>query len=93
MLSSCDIEAREGRLLAVGGVDTKVYVLGINPEIKKREKINHLSNICELTAHSGLISSVKFLNSSFLVSGSDDSSLLLWDLNKPDQYLVKYNDH
>jgi WD40 repeat protein len=33
------------------------------------------------------------LNNNYLISGSDDSDVLLWDLEKPGRYLVKYSDH
>ena len=28
-----------------------------------------------------------------MISGSDDSTLLLWDFEKPARYLVKYSEH
>ena len=33
-----------------------------------------------------------FLSSNYLITGSDDSTLLLWDFEK-NRYLVKYSDH
>lgn len=40
MLSSVDIEPKEGKMVAAGGVDTKLYILGINPDTKKKEKVD-----------------------------------------------------
>ena len=37
--------------MIVGGVDSKIYLLGINPESKKKEKINPINEICEFTSH------------------------------------------
>ena len=34
-----------------------------------------------------------FLSKNHVVSGSDDSVILLWDFEKPGRYLVKYPDH
>ena len=37
-LQAIHIEQREGKMVTTGGVDTVIYVLGINPDTKKREK-------------------------------------------------------
>ena len=39
-IRACDIDEREGKLMAVGGVDSKIYLLGINPDAKRKEKTN-----------------------------------------------------
>ena len=39
--------------MAVGGVDSKIYLLGINPEAKRKEKTSQIKDICELTSHQG----------------------------------------
>lgn len=38
ILECWTIEPREGKLLAVGGVDTKIYLQRINPDVKRGEK-------------------------------------------------------
>lgn len=79
--------------MAVGGVDTKIHILGINPDSKKGEKVSFLKKQVELTGHSGGITGVCFLDPQYVASSSDDSTILLWDLERPDRYVVKYNDH
>jgi len=49
--------------------------------------------LLELAGHSGTITTCKFLNHNYVVSGSEDSNIILWDLNNPDRFLVKYNEH
>lgn len=93
ILNWCTIEPREGRLLAAGGVDTKVYVLSINPEVKRGEKGIPMKDKVDLNGHSGGITGICFLDPQYLVSSSDDSAIMLWDLERPDRYVVKYNDH
>ena len=39
-LEACHIEPKEGKLIAVGGLDTDVYVYAINPDTKKKEEVN-----------------------------------------------------
>lgn len=88
-----NIEPREGKIWAVGGIDTKIHVLGINTEGKKGEKFSFMEKKVELTGHSGAVSGIWFLDPQFIVSSSDDSSILLWDLERPDRHIVKYTDH
>ena len=47
----------------------------------------------ELSGHGTLVTCCQYLNNNYLISGSDDSDILLWDLEKPARYLVKYSDH
>lgn len=58
ILECCTIEPREGRLCALGGVDTKIYVYRINSEGKKGEKVNYMSKLVEMSGHSGGVSGV-----------------------------------
>ena len=93
ILAWWNIEAREGKLLAAGGVDTRVYVMNINPDVKKGEKVKLMKSHVEMTGHAGAVTGLCFLDPQFVVSSSDDSTILLWDLERPDRYIVKYNDH
>ena len=87
------IEPRKGKLLAAGGVDTKIYVQSINPEVKRGEKSIFMKDKVDLAGHSGGISGICFLDTQYIVSSSDDSAIMLWDLERPDRYIVKYNNH
>jgi len=40
-----------------------------------------------------LITCCSFLSTEFMITGSDDSTLLLWDLEQTGRNLVKYSDH
>ena len=93
ILAWCNFEPREGKLIAVGGVDTRVYIMSINPEVKKGEKVKLMKSYVEMTGHAGAVTGLCFLDPQFVVSSSDDSTILLWDLERPDRYIVKYNDH
>lgn len=93
ILSCCDIEPRDGKFIASGGVDTKISVLEINPNAIRGEKVSFMKKHVELSGHGGAITSLRFLDSQFLVSASDDSKIMLWDLERPERYLVKYDDH
>ena len=48
-----------------------------------------MGKLCELAGHQGPVNSLGFLNGQYLVSGSNDASMILWDLQKPDLPLVK----
>ena len=90
---TCSIEGKEGKLIACGGIDTKVQIFSINPSGKKKEKLTLIEKVKELTGHDGLITCCGFMSNQYLVCGSNDSSLMLWDLEKPGRFLVKYGDH
>lgn len=62
-------------------------------ERKEKEKLTLIEKVKELTGHDGLITCCGFMSNQYLVSGSNDSSLMLWDLEKPGRFLVKYGDH
>lgn len=90
---TCAIESREGKLVVCGGIDTKLHIFSINPSGKKKEKLNLMEKVKELTGHYGLVTCCGFLSNQFLISGSNDSSIMLWDLEKPGRFLVKYVEH
>ena len=93
LLIACAIESRECKLIACGGIDTKLHIFSINPSGKKKEKLNPIEKVRELPGHYGLVTCCGFLSSQFLISGSNDSSLMLWDFERPGRFLVKYGDH
>lgn len=80
-------------MVACGGIDMKIHVFSINRQGNRREKVKSIERLRELTGHFGDITSVKFLNSQFLVSGSNDSQILLWDIENPTRFIVKYGQH
>lgn len=59
---TCAIESREGKTLVCGGIDTKLHVFSINPSGKKKEKLNLVEKVKELTGHYGLVTCCGFLS-------------------------------
>lgn len=52
-----------------------------------------MKKLVELTGHTGAVTGICYLDPQFVVSSSDDSAIMLWDIERPDRYIVKYNDH
>jgi WD40 repeat protein len=62
--------------------------------VKKKEKNIHKNMpIHELVGHQGSIQCCKFLSGNFLISGSSDAKVCVWDLESPQVYLSMHNDH
>ena len=62
LLMTCSIESREGKLIACGGIDTKLHIFSINPSGKKKEKLTLIEKVKELTGHDGLITCCGFMS-------------------------------
>ena len=98
LLATCSIDPCEGRFVACGGIDGKIHVYNFmeNTNFKKKkvdQTLKVLSKSYEFSGHQSLVTCSGFLDSSHLVSGSDDAVLFLWDFEKPGRYLCKYTDH
>jgi len=78
VLTSCALEQNNTRLLACGGLDTKIYVFTIN----KKEEPGKMTKSTELIGHVGIITCCHFLDENFFISGSNDSIFILWDISK-----------
>ena len=57
----CMTVSKSGKYLACGGTDERIYVYNL---IEKR-------SVCELSNHTGAITTLKFFGDSFLFSGSE----------------------
>jgi len=83
-------------LVACGGIDGKVHVFKVNTEAAKK-KVDHTIKVIqkqhEFNGHTSMVTCSGFLSSNYLITGSDDSTLLLWDFEKTGRYLLKYSDH
>lgn len=95
-LQCCAIN-NEGKLISCGDLHGKIHVFQlttINKKMKKNDTtIKLVQKKQELSGHGTLVTCCQYLNNNYLISGSDDSDILLWDLEKPARYLVKYSDH
>ena len=90
-LKTCAIEPSQNGLIAVGGIEGQVYVGEINTNNNYRKE--DTSSTKKHTGHQGAVNSIRFLNHYFMISGSSDSLILLWDLNSQGKHLNSYHDH
>lgn len=94
LLATCAIEPSEGRIVACGGIDGKVHLFQVNKETRKNDHtIKMIQKQAEFNGHQSQITCSGFLSNNYLITGSDDSDLMLWDFEKAGRYLVKYSDH
>ena len=100
MFQACAIEKSENRIVAGGGFDGTIRIGAIDPDInnelgnkkiKNHQKVS--KNMKTLTGHLGGISNLKFLNTTYLLSGSYDSIINLWDITSTGKIFNSYRDH
>eukprot|EP00826_Nyctotherus_ovalis_P028543 TRINITY_DN2253_c0_g3_i3.p1 TRINITY_DN2253_c0_g3~~TRINITY_DN2253_c0_g3_i3.p1 ORF type:complete len:203 (+),score=46.58 TRINITY_DN2253_c0_g3_i3:323-931(+) len=89
VLMSCALEQSATKLLACGGLDTKIYLFNIN----RKEEPGRMSKTMEIVGHAGIVTCCNFLNENFIVSGSNDSVLILWDIEKEGASVRQFVDH
>lgn len=89
-LNTCTIEQSENGMIAVGGFDGGIYVKNINTAADQKEEDNSTK---KFTGHQGVVNSVRFLNTFFMISASYDSVMLLWDINSQGKFVSNYHDH
>lgn len=80
LLMTATIEPRNGKFLICGGIDTKLHLYEINKVVAKRENAKLMTKMREFTGHQGLVTSSGFLSNEYFVSGSNDSSINLWEV-------------
>eukprot|EP01016_Furgasonia_blochmanni_P033654 TRINITY_DN3539_c0_g1_i14.p1 TRINITY_DN3539_c0_g1~~TRINITY_DN3539_c0_g1_i14.p1 ORF type:complete len:440 (-),score=86.20 TRINITY_DN3539_c0_g1_i14:84-1283(-) len=89
-----DFEVTEGKKLACGLIDGRVLIYLANQIVKKNQRENiHKSPVQELVGHSGAILCNRFLDTNYLITGSSDSNVGLWDLENPQRFLSLYCEH
>eukprot|EP00826_Nyctotherus_ovalis_P028546 TRINITY_DN2253_c0_g3_i8.p3 TRINITY_DN2253_c0_g3~~TRINITY_DN2253_c0_g3_i8.p3 ORF type:complete len:110 (+),score=24.05 TRINITY_DN2253_c0_g3_i8:189-518(+) len=52
-----------------------------------------MSKTMEIVGHAGIVTCCNFLNENFIVSGSNDSVLILWDIEKEGASVRQFVDH
>ena len=89
ILNTCALEQVNTRLLACGGLDTRICIFNIN----RKEEIGRITKAKDLTDHTGMITCCSFLDETHLISGSSDSTFLLWDISTAGRSLRQFLDH
>lgn len=90
-LNTICIEPIENNLLAAGGFDGGIYVSNINSSRNKDNDDDE--EFKKFSGHQGVVSCCGFLSSTYLVSSSNDSVILLWDINSHGKYINSYHEH
>lgn len=91
-LNTVAIERRSGNLLLCGGIDTKLSLFDINMSRSKKESTKPIKYNREMVGHRSLITSCGFLNTSYFISGSRDSTINLWEADQQ-RAITKWVDH
>ncbi|THH30555.1 hypothetical protein EUX98_g3630 [Antrodiella citrinella] len=74
----------DGSRIATGGIDAKVRIWSTKPIINHASELSGRppKSLCTLTMHTGPVLTVRWAHSGrWLASGSDDSIVMIWDLD------------
>jgi WD40 repeat protein len=69
-----------GQQILCGGIDTKLCLFSINKAVKKRENAKLIAKVREYSGHQGLVTTCGFLNQDYFISGSNDATVNLWEV-------------
>ncbi|KAJ5069895.1 guanine nucleotide-binding protein subunit beta-1 [Anaeramoeba ignava] len=75
-----------GNLIASGGLDNLCTIYNVRSEDPQ------LKPLCELSAHTGYVSSCRFLNDNQILTSSGDMSCILWDIETSTK-ITEFADH
>ncbi|KRX01073.1 WD40-repeat-containing domain [Pseudocohnilembus persalinus] len=91
---SVDVEKQEGIKIALGTLDNKIILFDnvINQEKKVKDFTQDKPQQI-LQSHIGPVYAVQFLSSNYLISGSGDSNVLIWDLENPQNPIGSHQVH
>src|SRR6185437_9039947 len=70
-INTCAIEQNENGMIAVGGFDGGIYVKNINTNTSDQKEEDNSTK--KFTGHQGVVNSVRFFNTNFMISASYDS--------------------
>lgn len=87
-LYSIDIEKESHSLMAIGSLSSKVHLVSYKPEEKKS-----LAEVSTLLGHRGAVKTAKFLSKDYIITGSSDSLVGLWNVNQSHKYLSMLPGH
>jgi len=79
-----------GSLVACGGLDNLCSIYNLRNEKENDKETIKVSK--ELQAHTGYLSSCKFVTDSFILTSSGDMSCILWDVEKG-SVVQKFQEH
>ena len=78
----------ENNLLVVGSLNHKIHLVAFKPEEGKK-----LQELEKMTGHRGAVKCCQFLSKNYVISGSSDSFIGLWDVTQPHKYLAMLGGH
>ena len=87
-LYSIDCSSDRESLLAVGSLAGKIHLVNCRLEQNKR-----LVESQGLTGHRGAVKTVKYLSNEYLISGSSDSLIGVWNMNQTHKYMAMLQGH
>lgn len=87
-LYSIDIEKETNTLMAIGSLSSKVHLVSCKPDETKI-----FSQLNSFLGHRGAVKAVKFLSKDYLITGSSDSMIGLWNVNQSHKYLSMLTGH
>jgi len=82
---TCAFERKENNHVACGGLDNLCSVYNLDSPSPMRAK-------CELSAHDGYLSCVRFIDTTKIVTSSGDSTCILWDMGTGEA-IQTFTDH
>ncbi len=89
ILTTCALEQVNTRFLACGGLEARICIFSIN----RKEELGKITKVKDFTDHTGMITCCGFLNETYMISGSNDATLLLWDISKTGRSVRQFVDH
>lgn len=93
ILNAVAIEQTENQMFAVGGFDGAIHLMNIVSPNEQRDNDQGDKGGKKFTGHQGCVSAIQFMSTSFMISASFDSVLLLWDLNSQGKIFNSYLEH
>jgi WD40 repeat protein len=87
-LYSVDCDVDSGSLMAVGSLSAKIHIVSHMPD----EEII-LQQTSTLLGHRGAVKTCKFLSRDYLISGSSDSLIGVWNINQSHKYMSMLQGH
>ncbi|MCQ2821441.1 MAG: WD40 repeat domain-containing protein [archaeon] len=92
MLNACAVEQTDNQMFAAGGFDGTIFVQNI--KISKNKGAADADDYQKkFIGHFGGISTIRFLNTSYMLSASYDSMIILWDINSQGKIVNSFREH